>query len=112
MRLNKTVIVPDQSLNADRLRRVEGRVPTGAPVVVAVRFVNEHLAGGGAKSVQHRAEVLGRELARESQLLSTAAEPLPYDVLFLPVIVVLRVLLFVVGFGLGSGERPFGHYKH
>ena len=46
VRFDKAVIVSDQPLNAHRLRRVEGGVPAGAPVVVAVRLVNEHLARG------------------------------------------------------------------
>ena len=112
VRFDKAAIVSDQPLNAHRLRCVEGGVPAGAPVVVAVRFMNEHLAGRGAKPAQHGAEVFGRNLAGKSQLLSAASEPLPYDPLLLRVIVVVRVLLFVVGLGLGGGERAFGHYQH
>ena len=74
--------------------------------------MNEHLAGGGAKPTQYGAEVFGRNLAGESQLLSAAAEPLPYDPLLLRVIVVVGVLLFVIGLGLGGGQRAFGHYQH
>ena len=36
----------------------------------------------------------------------------PYDLLLLRVIIVARILLFVVGLGLGGGQRAFGHYQH
>src|SRR5229473_4560735 len=107
--LDKAVIASDQALDTDRFGRVEGRIPTGASVVVAVRLANEYLGGGRAKPTQHGPEVFGRNLAGEAQLLGAAAEPLPYDPLLLAVIVVLGVLLFVIGLGLRSGQRTFGH---
>ena len=110
--LDKAVIASDQALDTDRFGRVEGRIPTGASVVVAVRLANEYLGGGRAKPAQHGAEVFGRNLAGEAQFLGAAAEPLPYDPLLLAVIVVLGVLLFVIGLGLRSGQRTFGHYEH
>src|SRR5712692_3852735 len=72
VRFDKAVIVSNQPLNAHRLRCVEGGVPASSPVVAAIRFVNEHLAGGRAKPAEHGAEVFGRDLATESQLLSAA----------------------------------------
>src|SRR5713226_7349523 len=74
--LDKAGIVSDQALDAHRLRCVEGRVPAGTPVPVAVRLMNEYLTGSRTKPTQYSAEVLGRNLAGESQLLSGAAEPI------------------------------------
>jgi hypothetical protein len=74
--------------------------------------VNEYFGGGRAKPTQHGVEVFGGNLAGEAQLLGATAEPFSDHPLLLRVIVVLGVLLFVLGLGLRSGQRTFGHYEH
>ncbi len=110
--LDQAVIAPGQALDAHGLRRVESGIPTGASVVVVVRNVNEYFSGRGVQTAQDGAEVRAGDIAGEAQLLRTTAEPLPYYPLLLAVIVVLGVLLFVIGLGLRSGQRTFGHYEH
>jgi hypothetical protein len=62
--------------------------------------------------VQHGAEILRRDLAREPKRRGAFAEPLADDTALFGVVVVLRVFLFVVGRGLRGAQRPFGHYQH
>ena len=110
--LDYLMIFSNEALNADRLRRVEGCVPAGAPILIAIGLVNEHLARSRAKPVQYSTEVFTHNLTSQSKLVSTTTEPLPDYPLFLGVIIVVGVLLFVIGFGLGGGQRAFGHYQH
>ena len=50
---NQTRVLADQRLHADRFGRVEGGVPAGAPLALALRSVNQSFARLRSQSGQH-----------------------------------------------------------
>jgi hypothetical protein len=100
MRVDETMIAADQPLNAKRLGRAEDAVPAGAMFFVVRRGRNQH--GGTARidAPKQSAEILARHLAVQSERLGAPAEPAAGDLSALAVVVVVRIVLFEVGFCL------------
>src|SRR6266852_8167378 len=105
-------ITTGQSLNAHRLGRAEGGVPTGAALLAPLGLLHQNRAGARIESTQHRHEVLATELASELERLSRPAEPLPHDAPPLTVVVILSVLLVVIGLGLAEAQPALRHHQH
>src|SRR5229473_7496609 len=99
------MIAPSLRLNAERLGRAKDTVPAGAMFFVVRRGRNQH--GGTARidAPKQSAEILARHLAVQSERFGAAAEPAAGDLSALAVVVVVRIVLFEVGFGLTDLER-------
>src|SRR5712692_11998770 len=106
------MIAPNQRLNAERLGRAKHTVPTGTMFFVMRSGGNQH--GGAARidAAKQRAEILARHLAVQSKRLGATAEPVAGDFSTLAVVVVVRIVLLEVGFGLTDLERLWRKDHH
>src|SRR5216684_732185 len=106
------MIGPNQRLNAERLGRAKDTVPTRTMLFVVCGGRNQH--GGAARidAPKQRAEILARDLAVQSERFGAAAEPVAGDFSTLAVVVVVRIVLLEVGFGLTDLERLWRKDHH
>ena len=112
MRVGQLGVSARERLNADRLGRVEGRVPSCPPFSSSVGVADENFGSARLLAAKYRAKIFVNDFTGEPQRVGTLSEPLTGDSMLFAVIIVLGVLLFVVGLGLTGTERPSRHDQH